>query len=191
MNLSDQSQHSFLHFNFSWKEFATPAWLMVVINADHFSNSVLTALLTYLWCSDHWDRSPWGLFCILAAFPSQVMLLFYVVRDHVYSSLESGWKWHKFSNSSRKPSSARCFSCFWPSGGRRSVFRIGQDSQLHEGANASFIQRKIPRNRARGGCKHFSYINSAGGVGQESEGGEQTEALRRWWAITVLVAFES
>jgi len=49
--------------------------------------SVLTALLTHLWRLGCWDISPWGLFRISADFLSQVMLLFYVVGDRVYSSL--------------------------------------------------------------------------------------------------------
>lgn len=142
--------------------------------------SVLTALLTYLWRSDHWDSSPWGLFCILADFPSQVMLLFYVVRDHVYSSLESGWKWHRCSNSSHKPSSACSFFCFWPSSG---LFGIGQDSQLPEGAVIHLLfRRKYPETEHEVGCKHFSCIELGGEL---KRGGEQAWAVRRWWGVPV------
>lgn len=131
--------------------------------------SVLTALLTHLWRLDRWDVSPWGLFCISVDFLFQVMLLFYIVRDCVYSSLESGWKWHKYSNSSHKPSSACSFFCFWPSSDGRSIFSTGQDLKLNAGANTSFIQQKDPETGHEVGYKHFSCISIRRGVRQETE----------------------
>lgn len=131
--------------------------------------SVLTALLTHLWRSDRWDMSPWGLFCISADFLSQVMFLFDVVRDRVYSSLESGWKRHKYSNSSHKLSSACSFSCFWPSSDGRSIFSTGWDFELNVGANTSFVQQKDPETGREVGCQCFTCINLLCGVGQESE----------------------
>ena len=131
--------------------------------------SVLTALLTHLWRLDRWDISPWGLFCISADFLSQVMVLFYVLRDRVYSSLESGQKWHKYSNSSHKLSSACSLFCFWPSSDRRSIFSTGQDFKLNVGANTSFIQQKDPETGHEVGWKHFSCVNIPCGVGQETE----------------------
>lgn len=130
--------------------------------------SVLTALLTHL-CTQTTGIDLSGVcFVSQQIFPSQVMLLFYVVRGRVYSSLESGWKWHNSSNSSDKPSSACSFYYFWPSSGR-SVFRTGQDFKLCVGANTSFIQKKNPETEHEVGWKHFSCINMAGGVEQETE----------------------
>lgn len=158
--------------------------------------SVLTALLTHLWHLDRWDISPWGLFCILTDFLSQVMLLFYVVRDRVYSSLGSGWRWHNYSNSSHKLSSACSFFCFWPSSDRRSIFSTGQDFKLNVGANKSFIQQKDPETGRDVGCKQFSFINMLCGVGQETEAqrrqanASHKQVMRNGWcACRVVRAF--
>lgn len=83
----------------------------------------------------------------------------FMLRETVYPSLESGWKWHKYSNSSHKLSSACSFFCFWPSSDRKSTFSTGEDVKLNVGANTSFIQQHDSETQHEVGCKHFSSVN--------------------------------